>query len=130
MRQLRHAASAACLLLLAAGLARAEPPENTTYGYANVLRVEPVYERRVVQTMDPACLAPDRSSAAPGPPLDCKPRSVAVRKVVAFDVEYNYKGETYMSRLDFDPGNKLRVRVSVTPDDHRAPPPVAPPETH
>jgi uncharacterized protein YcfJ len=39
------------------------------------------------------------------------------RRVVGYDVEYLYKGETYMSRLPADPGNRLRVRVSVVPDD-------------
>jgi uncharacterized protein YcfJ len=130
MRNLRESAFLACVALAASGMAQATPTENTSYGYANVLRVEPVYERRIVQTIDPACLEPNRNTAVPGPPLDCKPRSVAVRKVVAYDVEYNYKGDTYMSRLDFDPGSKLRVRVSVTPDDRRAPPSVAPSETH
>ena len=32
-------------------------------------------------------------------------------------VEYTYKGESYRSRLAYDPGNRLRVRVSVTPDE-------------
>ena len=36
-------------------------------------------------------------------------------RVVGYDVEYMYKGEKYMSRLPFDPGNRLRIRVSVTP---------------
>ena len=38
-------------------------------------------------------------------------------QVVGYDVEYMYKGEKYMSRLPYDPGNRLRIRVSVTPDD-------------
>ncbi|HLU12975.1 MAG TPA: glycine zipper 2TM domain-containing protein [Arenimonas sp.] len=38
------------------------------------------------------------------------------RRLVGYDVEYMYKGEKYMSRLPYDPGNRLRVRVSVTPD--------------
>ncbi len=37
--------------------------------------------------------------------------------VVGYDVEYMYKGEKYMSRLPYDPGNRLRIRVSVMPDD-------------
>ena len=42
------------------------------------------------------------------------------RQVVGYDVEYMYKGEKYMSRLPYDPGNRLRVRVSVTPDEPSA----------
>jgi uncharacterized protein YcfJ len=38
-------------------------------------------------------------------------------RVVGYDVEYMYKGEKYMSRLPYDPGNRLRIRVSVVPDD-------------
>ncbi|GAB2657128.1 glycine zipper 2TM domain-containing protein [Arenimonas aestuarii] len=38
-------------------------------------------------------------------------------RVVGYDVEYMYKGEKYMSRLPYDPGNRLRIRVAVSPDD-------------
>ena len=37
------------------------------------------------------------------------------RRVSGYDVEYRYRGETYMSRLNYDPGERIRVRVSVTP---------------
>lgn len=37
------------------------------------------------------------------------------RRPIAFDVDYVYKGTKYRSRLPEDPGNRLRVRVSVTP---------------
>ena len=37
------------------------------------------------------------------------------RRVAGYDVEYRYRGETYMSRLNYDPGERIRVRVSVTP---------------
>ncbi len=37
------------------------------------------------------------------------------RRVVAYDVQYRYRGDVYMSRLNFDPGERLRVRVSVEP---------------
>jgi uncharacterized protein YcfJ len=39
------------------------------------------------------------------------------RQLVGYDVEYQYKGQTYMSRMDVDPGNRVRVRVSVVPDE-------------
>lgn len=38
-----------------------------------------------------------------------------IRQLVGYDVEYRYRGEVYMSRLDYDPGERLRIRVSVTP---------------
>jgi uncharacterized protein YcfJ len=37
------------------------------------------------------------------------------RRIAAYDVEYRYRGEVYVSRLGYDPGERLRVRVSVTP---------------
>lgn len=37
------------------------------------------------------------------------------RRVDGYDVEYRYHGDVYVSRLAYDPGERLRVRVSVTP---------------
>lgn len=37
------------------------------------------------------------------------------RRVVAYDVQYRYRGDVFMSRLDFDPGDRLRVKVSIEP---------------
>jgi uncharacterized protein YcfJ len=37
------------------------------------------------------------------------------RRPIAYDVDYVHKGVKYRSRLPYDPGNRLRVRVSVTP---------------
>jgi uncharacterized protein YcfJ len=37
------------------------------------------------------------------------------RRIVAYDVQYRYRGDVYMSRLSYDPGDRLRVRVSVEP---------------
>ena len=39
------------------------------------------------------------------------------RRLTGYDVEYQYKGEKYMSRLGSDPGARLRIRVSVMPDE-------------
>lgn len=39
------------------------------------------------------------------------------RRVASYDVEYVHQGQTYMSRLPYDPGHRLRVRVSVQPVD-------------
>jgi uncharacterized protein YcfJ len=48
---------------------------------------------------------------------DCRMVSVQreFRRPIAFDVDYLYKGMKYRSRLPHDPGNRLRIRVSVTP---------------
>lgn len=39
------------------------------------------------------------------------------RRVASYDVEYMHQGQTFMSRLPYDPGDRLRVRVSVQPVD-------------
>jgi uncharacterized protein YcfJ len=49
----------------------------------------------------------------------CRPIGVGPgpRHVVAYDVEYRYRGEVFTSRVAYDPGDRMRVRVSVTPAD-------------
>lgn len=37
------------------------------------------------------------------------------RRLAGYDVQYRYRGEVYMSHLDYDPGERMRVRISVTP---------------
>jgi uncharacterized protein YcfJ len=39
------------------------------------------------------------------------------RQIIGYDVEYRYRGEVFYSRIGYDPGEKLRVRVSVEPVD-------------
>ncbi len=39
------------------------------------------------------------------------------RRIIGYDVEYRYRGEVYTSRLTYDPGERLRVRVRVDPAD-------------
>lgn len=46
----------------------------------------------------------------------CRPvEGAASRRVVAYDVEFRYRGELYNARMNTDPGDRMRVRVSVTP---------------
>lgn len=42
------------------------------------------------------------------------------RRPIAYDVDYVYHGAKYRSRLPEDPGNRLRIRVSVTPETSAA----------
>lgn len=60
--------------------------------------------------------------------LNC--RSVPVerefRRPIAYDVDYVYKGTKYRSRLAEDPGNRLRIRISVMPYVPTVPPVEAP----
>jgi uncharacterized protein YcfJ len=39
------------------------------------------------------------------------------RRIIGYDVEYRYRGEVYTARLNYDPGERLRVRVRVDPAD-------------
>jgi uncharacterized protein YcfJ len=37
------------------------------------------------------------------------------RLVAGYEVEYRYRGELYNARMSYDPGDRIRVRISVTP---------------
>lgn len=36
-------------------------------------------------------------------------------QLVGYDVQYRYRGDVYLARMDYDPGERMRVRVSVAP---------------
>jgi uncharacterized protein YcfJ len=119
------------------------PVENVRIDYAQVLRVDPVYQTLTATRMEQYCdgkLVPAKEPSAKGisrlvgkvksalgeddPPVpaatpsgDCRlvPIQREFRRPIAFDVDYMYKGMKYRSRLPEDPGNRLRVRISVTP---------------
>lgn len=40
---------------------------------------------------------------------------VEEQQVAGYDVQYRYRGEVYLSRLSYDPGSKLRIRVAISP---------------
>jgi uncharacterized protein YcfJ len=66
-------------------------------------------------------LASGNSGGSGGPPRYTTQRrcrqvdSGGPRHVVGYDVEYRYRGELYTARMVGDPGDRIRVRVSVTP---------------
>ena len=105
-----------------AAMAQQRTGENVTWAYAQVLRASPVYRMVQVPTTETRCNAPltapptDRAAARDG---GCRvvPVVYSERRLVGYDVEYIYKGETYMSRLAADPGSRLRIRITVSPDD-------------
>lgn len=43
---------------------------------------------------------------------------VSEQQLAGYQVQYRYRGEIYVSRLTYDPGSKLRIRIAVTPVDH------------
>ena len=120
------------------------PVENVRLDYAQVLAVEPVYQTLRASRTEMRCeeiAAPKPAplqeegrwtkivdsvkgvfTREPDPqPEPAKPscRMVPVerefRRPIAYDVDYVYKGFKYRSRLAEDPGNRLRIRVSVMP---------------
>lgn len=111
----------ACLSsLIALSVAHADDktgqqPSNVRTEYAQVLRVEPVYQTLRAQAIEERCEPTSEVGAAA---RLCRP--VRVRKEfqrpVAYDVDYIHRGVTYRSRLPVDPGKRLRVRITVTPD--------------
>ena len=135
--RLRHVACA-CLLAVAPASAqqvRVLPVENVRVGYAQVLRVEPVYQTLRATAVEQNCDKPkpegtlsrmaqavkgaitrDGHKPADASP-NCQPTTVqrTFRTPIAYDVDYIYKGLKFRSRLASDPGNMLRVRVAITP---------------
>ncbi len=118
--------------------------ENIRMDYAQVLRVEPVFQVLSATRMEQQCNGKPIPAAAPakglsrivgkvkdaltpndgdtsadpvGNPADCHlvPIAREFRRPIAFDVDYMYKGMKYRSRMPTDPGNRVRVRISVTP---------------
>jgi uncharacterized protein YcfJ len=63
--------------------------------------------------------AAEPPAAPPVPTVKVNCRMVPVerefQRPIAYDVDYIYKGVKYRSRLAEDPGNRLRIRVSVAP---------------
>lgn len=59
----------------------------------------------------------DEAAAGDTAGEDCRmvPVEREFRRPIAYDVDYVHRGVKYRSRLPYDPGNRLRVRVSVTP---------------
>lgn len=110
-----------CLGGLNAGVASAEtvvPPEpHVRTEYAQVLTVEPVYQTLRAYATEQRCDPPPRVGAATQRPPKC--RNVRVpkefRRVIAYEVDYIHRGVKYRSRLPFDPGKRLLVKVSVMP---------------
>lgn len=117
--------------------------ENVRYAYAQVLQVSPVYQTltatrvevrcepapapavesedstlsRVVGAVKGALRLEETQPAATDGEEACRtiPVEREFRRPIAYDVDYVYKGAKYRSRLSDDPGNRLRIRIGVTP---------------
>lgn len=75
--------------------------------------VKDIFSRRHEEAPAPAAAAPAPASSG----RNCRTVEVGreFRRPIAYDVDYVYKGTKYRSRLPEDPGNRLRIRVSVAP---------------
>jgi uncharacterized protein YcfJ len=107
------------LLLAAAVVAQAEDGQpNVRVEYAQVLRVEPVYQTLRAQAVEQRCEHPAEAAGVAPTNRNCRPVRVEreFRRPVAYDVDYIHRGVKYRSRLPIDPGKRLRVRITVTPD--------------
>ena len=112
--------------------------ENVRYAYAQVLRVSPVYQTLTATRMEERCdqspaladddsrltrmvgavrgvIARDETSEAAGICCQSVPVARQFHRPIAYDVDYVYQGAKYRSRLPDDPGNRLRIRIGVTP---------------
>jgi len=119
------------LLLVATGL-RAENSsrENVIFAYAQVLRADPVYERVLVTEQIERCddnqslRARDRFTRPPAEnPADtlvehgCHlvEEDREVNRLAGYDVEYRYRGDVFISRVAEDPGDRVRIRIAISP---------------
>ena len=110
--------------------------ENVRYDYAQVLAVDPVYQVLRTTRTERVCDGQEQAiknglsrmvGAVKGTlgakledapePANCRnvPVTRDYRRPIAYDVDYVYKGSKFRTRLARDPGNRLRIRVSVTP---------------
>ncbi|MGV8931992.1 MAG: hypothetical protein ACOH1R_07785 [Luteimonas sp.] len=140
-----QASLAAVLLLAAAGVHAQDastevviPQENVRYDYAQVLSVDPVYQVLKTSRMEQVCDLVKKPSASNSLSRvvgavkerlggsstadddeyeNCRMQPVVreFRRPIAYDVDYVYKGSKFRTRMARDPGNRLRVRVSITP---------------
>ena len=137
-------AASACLFAIASGTpARAQDPprevtipqENVRYDYAQVLGVRPIYQVLKATGTERVCDGPvaartlsrvvgamrhrlgSEEGAAQSEGGNCRTQAVEreFRRPIAYDVDYVYKGSKFRTRMARDPGNLLRIRVSITP---------------
>lgn len=107
------------------------PVENVRHDYAQVLSVRPIYQtlrttsmERVCDPREPAFSATlarvmnaVRNRAGSEQEQNCRMEPVAKehRRTIAYDVDYMYRGSKFRTRMDRDPGNRLRIRISIAP---------------
>lgn len=107
------------------------PVENVRFDYAQVLSVRPVYQILRTTSMEQVCDSREpaisaalarvmnavRNKAAAEQAQNCRMEPVAKehRRTIAYDVDYMYRGAKFRTRMDRDPGNRLRIRIAIAP---------------
>lgn len=106
------------------------PIENVRFDYAQVLSVRPINQMLRTTNMERVCsdprnpdnLVPERAAAASAvgtgrSPRNCRMAPVVreFQRTIAYDVDYIYRGSKFRTRMDRDPGNRLRIRISIVP---------------
>lgn len=64
-----------------------------------------------------AGLALASGAAVADPAYEVRYRDSFVERIDGYDVTYEYAGREYVTQLPYDPGERIRVRVDVTPAD-------------
>ena len=113
------------------------PIENVRFEYAQVLAVRPVQQVLRTTSTERVCSDPSRpevpvpenvlnarrnaAEAAGRPPpanlRHCRMAPVVreYQRPIAYDVDYVYRGNKFRTRMGRDPGNRLRIRISIMP---------------
>jgi uncharacterized protein YcfJ len=133
-----------CVQAQDAGRETVIPQENVRFDYAQVLEVRPIYQTLRATRMERVCDAKQGPSGGLSKVVsavkdrmggattqeereaglsNCRVAPVVreYRRPIAYDVDYVYKGSKFRTRLAQDPGNRLRVRVSITPQPMAGP---------
>jgi len=126
------------LALCAAGAASAQAPssgqpqrevvlpvENVRFDYAQVMSVRPIQQVLRTSNRERVCSDPQHPESRipvpegqdPGRLRNCRMAPVVreFRRTIAYDVDYAYRGSRFRTRMDRDPGNRLRIRISIMP---------------
>lgn len=111
------------------------PSENVRFDYAQVLAVRPVQQVLRTTRVERVCSDPRHpNTVVPTPAAgashsggsegrsegtlrNCRMAPVLreFRRTIAYDVDYVYRGSKFRTRMDRDPGNRLRIRISIMP---------------
>ncbi len=101
------------------------PIENVRFDYAQVMSVRPIQQVLRTSNRERVCSDPQHPESRipvpmgqdPGRLRNCRMAPVVreFRRTIAYDVDYVYRGSRFRTRMGRDPGNRLRIRISIMP---------------